>query len=223
MSENEAPEQTEQVETTDAESSQTDSWGEDFDAERAKSTITNLRQYEKQAKQLQKELDAAKAQLTEAKPVLDEYQALKKASQTDVERFQADLTAEAEARAAAEATANSYRDRAVKAEAKAIAATSFADAEDAIALLGNLDGYVEDGEIDTEKLSTDLGNLLKRKPYLGRVEGDKRMRPNPAQGQSGAASLTPLEVAAQMESGGDFKSASAVKADQLLALARKNK
>jgi hypothetical protein len=77
--------------------------------------------------------------------------------------------------------------RAVKAEVKA-AASGFADPEDAIAFLDMAKYTDDDGEIDTEAISTDLTELLERKPHLRRPEAApapesrKGPKPDPSQG-----------------------------------------
>lgn len=112
---------------------------------------------------------------------------------------------------------DSYRDRAVRGEAKALAA-NFANPDVAVRLLGDLRSYVDDnGDIDTDRLSGDLGDLLKREPYLARVTEPAGMRPNPAQGQSGAPALSPSQRIADSERQGDWKTSMRLKADALMA------
>jgi hypothetical protein len=95
--------------------------------------------------------------------------------------------------AAAKATA-----RAVKAEVRA-AAAEFADPEDAAAFL-DLSAYTsDDGEIDTEAISTDLEALLERKPHLRRAApADPKKpapRPDPGQGARPAEPSTDFRTA----------------------------
>lgn len=74
--------------------------------------------------------------------------------------------------------------RAVRAEVKA-AAAAFADPDDAAAFLDLTTYTSDDGEIDTEAISTDLEALLGRKPHLRRpaAEPEKRKpKPDPGQG-----------------------------------------
>ena len=67
----------------------------------------------------------------------------------------------------AEKRAVQLRDRAVKAEVKALAA-DFADPSDA-ALFLDLTKYAGEGDIDTDAIKTDLADLLKTKPHLAKA------------------------------------------------------
>lgn len=152
--------------------------------------------------------------LKQAEPLIQEAEAAKDAQRTDLERFQ-------DAAATATEQATKYRDRAVTAEAKVLA-REFANPDVAVRLLGDLTSYVdESGDIDTDKISADLSGLLEREPYLGRTQEPREMKPNRAQGQSGGAPLTPSQLARDKEQQGDWRGASAIKADQLLDLAKK--
>ncbi|WP_040815061.1 hypothetical protein [Nocardia concava] len=145
-----------------------------------------------------------------------QFDQLTEQSKTDLER------AQDEAKRLTE-RADSFRDRAVRGEAKALA-TDFANPDVAVQLLGGLSGYIDDqGDIDTDRIKSDLDALLKREPYLARVQEPTGMRPNPAQGQSGSAPLTASQQAAEAQSRGDWKAAGAIKADQLLKLAQQNR
>jgi len=90
----------------------------------------------------------------------------------------------------AEARAEVLRDRALdKVEAKA--AKSFADPEDARALLASrVDEFVDDGKVDVEAIEEALDDLLKKKPHLaaqggrrfqGSADGGARKGSKPAQ------------------------------------------
>lgn len=143
-----------------------------------------------------------------------EFDKLTEQSKTDLER------AQEEAKRLSE-TATAFRTRAVLGEAKALA-TDFANPAVAVQLLGDLSGYVgEDGDIDGDRIKSDLADLLKREPYLARVQEPAGMRPNPAQGQSGKPPLTASQQARESEKAGDWRKASAVKADQLIQLSSK--
>lgn len=87
-----------------------------------------------------------------------------------------------------------FQTRAARSEIRALAATNFRDAEDAVVYLDPA-GYIDDqGEIDTQQIETDLADLLKRKPHLGRTEdGPRTPRPDLSQGSAGrgAASSDP--------------------------------
>jgi hypothetical protein len=78
-----------------------------------------------------------------------------------------------------------YRDRAVAAEVKALAAENFADPADASHFLDLKDFVDDDGEIDTSEISKALDSLLKSKPHLAKPEGRPVLRPDRSQGSSG--------------------------------------
>ncbi|GIG63620.1 hypothetical protein Lfu02_79920 [Longispora fulva] len=114
---------------------------------------------------------------------------LEAAQQTDAERL-TQRAADAEARAQA-ATA-----RAVVAEVKALAGM-FADPDDAVALLGSLDGYADAaGDIDTDAIGADLADLLVRKPHLAKPAGPRTPRPDPGVGSRGDAPEVDYRTAA---------------------------
>ncbi|MBF6459810.1 hypothetical protein IU433_12260 [Nocardia puris] len=150
----------------------------------------------------------SKANADKAKQ-FDEFQA---SQQTELERAQNEAQRLA-------GRADSFRDRAVLGEAKALAG-DFANPEVAVRLLGDLRGYVDDdsGDIDTDRIKADLDTLLQREPYLARAQAPAGMRPNPAQGQSGAPALTPSQRAQEAARTGDWKAAGAAKSDLLLQL-----
>jgi hypothetical protein len=97
----------------------------------------------------------------------------------------------------ADVRAQGFRDRAVQAEVKALAATKFADPEDASAFL-QLGDYVDlDGDINTTAIQTDLDDLLQRKPHLARLDSKGgRPLPDKSQGSGGnnSASTKPEDI-----------------------------
>lgn len=95
-----------------------------------------------------------------------------------------------------------------------MAADGFADPEDAAAFL-DLSKYAKDGDIDTSAIKADLGDLLARKPHLGKTPISRPPAPNPAQG-AGEASASALIAAA--EASGDSATSIRLKNQQLLAL-----
>lgn len=105
-----------------------------------------------------------------------EYDKLMAAQQTAEEK------AQAEAKAANDRV-NALIERAVKAEAKALASDKFQDPEDATAFL-KLSEYAADGDVNTDALRADLDALLERKPHLAKSK--QGPKPNPAQGSSGS-------------------------------------
>lgn len=182
-------------------------WGDDFDAEKAWNLIQNLKG----------DKDKLQGRLRDAEPLLAEAEQLRKANLTEAQAAQEELAAAREQTDAAATIAARYRDRAVAAEAKARAAElNFADATVGVKLLGDLAEYISGDDIDTEKLSGALTALLESHPYLARSEdGPKRMRPNPAQGTSGAE---PLPLDAQIKAAqdsGDLMASIALKQQKL--------
>lgn len=153
-------------------------WGdpENFDAEKAWALIENLRT-EKKAPRLS---DEDKAKLAEYDKLLDSQKTAEQKAQ--------------DARVAAEKRAEALVARAVKAEVKALAASGFADPEDAAAFL-DLSKYAPaDGDVDTEAIKSDLADLLSRKPHLGKSPANRLPAPNPAQGSSASGSAEPSQL-----------------------------
>lgn len=157
----------------------------DLDDDRRKVILEQVSKPRNEAKNLRDRLKALE-------PKAAEYDKLAEASKTDLEKAQ-------EAASKATERISALTSRAVKSEVKALAAESFADPSDASAFL-DLSQYAdENGEIDTESIKADLADLLARKPHLGKGEGSRIPRPNPAQGSSGsgpakAAQLTEQDV-----------------------------
>ncbi|MGA5635072.1 hypothetical protein [Streptomyces lydicamycinicus] len=103
--------------------------------------------------------ERAKANAEKAK----RFDELDAASKSDVEKATERATK-------AEGQISALRQRAVRAEVKALAAKSFADPSDAAAFL-DLGEYVDDeGDVDTKGIEKALGDLLKSKPHLARQE-----------------------------------------------------
>lgn len=148
-----------------------------------------------------------RTKLRDLEPKAAEWDRLAEASKSELERAQ-EAASNSEKRAAA------LVDRAVRAEIKAMAADGFADPEDAAAFL-DLSKYAKDGDIDTSAIKADLGDLLARKPHLGKTPISRPPAPNPAQG-AGEASASALIAAA--EASGDSATSIRLKNQQLLAL-----
>ena len=140
-------------------------WGEDFDAERAWSTIQNLRQYEKRSAQLEKKVAA-----------MEEAEAERKRSEmSELDRLRADLEAATEARQAAEAKAQRT---AVQSQVVAAAASAgMHDPSDAMAHIGQsvLEGADVQEALDTLKSS---------KPYLFKSSTPAVSPTNPTGGKA---------------------------------------
>lgn len=193
-------------------------WGDNFDPQRAFDTITKLRDENKDIKSLASTLKKQGLSVDQALEAVAEVSKIRAEKQTDVERLQAEAQAAAEKISVSEGLATSFRDRAVAAEVKA-AAGQFNDPADAVALVGGLDQFVKDGEIDTDAITKAVADLAEKRPYLLAGGGQQpRMRPNLAQGQSGAPNLTPSQAAREAEKTGDRTRSSQLKADQLLQL-----
>lgn len=95
----------------------------------------------------------------------------------DVERIKREAAAEATSKANA---------RIVRAEVKALAAETFADAADAAPFLDLSQYEVDDnGDVDADQIRDDLKALLQRKPHLAKpvtATGPKTPKADPAQG-----------------------------------------
>lgn len=164
-------------------------WGEDFDAERARGLITKLRGEVKAAKQ--------PGLTEEQQQMLDEYELLKSASQTDAERLQAQLEAAQEA-AGQVPTLSAENLRLKVAITKGLPET----------LAARLQGSTK------EELEADADTLL------GMVTPGQQggFRPNPAQGTSGAGTGPTLEdQIAQARKDGNTKLAIRLESQKLLA------
>ncbi|WP_018385261.1 hypothetical protein [Wenjunlia vitaminophila] len=143
------------------------------------------REIEKLRREAAKYRTAAK----ELEPLAAKAREAEEAQKTEAERLSGQL-AEAQKRTAA------IQQRAVRAEVKALAATDFADPEDAHAFL-DLDSYADSGgEIDADRIREDLAELLKRKPHLAKTpEGPRRPAPDRTQGSSGNGNRSPSDPA----------------------------
>ncbi|MGQ3551700.1 hypothetical protein [Streptomyces rochei] len=167
-------EQVEQVETEPQEpESAPEAEGaeeEPFDRARAEAKI---RKANSEAKSLRE-------RLKELEPLAQKAKELEDAQKSEQERL-------AEQLKAAEDRIASVQQRAVRSEVRALAASEFADPDDAHAFL-SLDSYVtDDGDVDTAAIQRDLADLLKRKPHLGKPadSSPRSPRPDRTQGSSG--------------------------------------
>lgn len=142
--------------------------------------VAEARKWEKRAKE-----NASK--LKEAEPRLSEYDRLVAASKTEEERAK-------DAAAAAQARVEQLTNRAVMAEVKALAASSFADPTDASAFIDPKKYVTSDGDVDTEAIKADLSDLLSRKPHLGKPAERNVPAPNPAQGSSANGAPAPAQL-----------------------------
>ncbi|GAA2484646.1 hypothetical protein GCM10010406_21140 [Streptomyces thermolineatus] len=111
-----------------------------------------LEEWKRRAKDAEKEAKAHAARLKEFE-----------------DRDKSDLEKATERASAAEQRMSELRDRAVRAEVKALASAQFADPSDASAFL-DLSAYVtDDGDIDSTAIERDLADLLKTKPHLAKA------------------------------------------------------
>jgi hypothetical protein len=151
--------------------------GEPFDPERAWTLTQNLRT----------ELSEAKTKLQEAQPILDQHEQLRRASQSDLDRAREDIQTLTGER-------DSWRDRAVRADALAMA-DRFIDAEAALALIGDLSGYTGKDGVDTAKLTARFDQLAADKPHLvAAAPQPPGFTPNRAQGQAGTGGAPSLDA-----------------------------
>jgi hypothetical protein len=145
----------------------------------------------KEIEKLRKESAGWRTKYQETKPLAQKAQELEDAKKTEQERLTEQLTA-------AEQRMQSFRQRAVRSEVKALAAAEFADPEDAHAFL-DLNSYVDDdGDVDTAAIQQDLKDLLKRKPHLAKPADTSPRAPKAdrTQGSSGNGNRTPNDPAA---------------------------
>lgn len=160
--------ETQEPETApEAEPAKTDPWT-DPDAAR------------KEIEKLRREAAKYRTRAGELEPLAKEAQALKDAQKSEVQRLGEQLTA-------AQDRIKAVQQRAVRAEVRARAAAEFADPDDAHAFL-DLDAFVgDDGDIDTDGIRNELGELLKRKPHLAKPSDNSPRPPRPdrSQGSSG--------------------------------------
>lgn len=162
-----APETQEPETAPEAETAKADPWA-DPDAAR------------KEIEKLRREAAKYRTKAGELEPLARKAQELEDAQKSEQERLTEQLRA-------AEERAKAVQQRAVRAEVRALAADQFADPDDAHAFL-NLDAFVgDDGDIDTDGIRNELGELLKRKPHLAKPSDNSPRPPRPdrSQGSSG--------------------------------------
>lgn len=110
---------------------------------------------------LDAERSARAAAEKEAKAAKAELEELRKANMSEQEKAVAEAKEAGKAEALTVANA-----RLLKSEAKAAAGGKLADPSDAPALLGDLDRFLKDDEIDTKAMASAIDALVKAKPYL---------------------------------------------------------
>lgn len=145
----------------------------------------------KEIAKLRKEAARYRTRTKELEPLAKRAQELEDAQKSETQRLGEQLTA-------AQQRLEAVQQRAVRAEVRALAASDFADPEDAAAFL-DLGAYVgEDGDVDADAISSDLKDLLKRKPHLAKAQdtGPRSPRPDRTQGSSGNGARTPSDPSA---------------------------
>lgn len=150
---------------------------EEFDAKRAKEKI----------RKANSEAEGLRKRLKELEPLAAKAKQIEDAQKTEAERLQAQL-------AEREQQITDLRQRAVRSEVRALAASAFADPTDAVALLDPLSYIGDDGEIDTAQITSDLAELLERKPHLGKPKPEpERRRPAPDRTQASGANRSRIQ------------------------------
>lgn len=154
---------------------ETPPWGkdEDFDPQKAWKLLQNVKA----------DLEKAKSRPVlddDAKRKLDEYERLEQASKTDLERKTEEVTRW-------QTEAETWRGAAVASRIQALAATDFADPDDAVKALDASKYLDAGGVINDQAITADLAALLEAKPHYrraGEPSGPRLPAPNPAQGSS---------------------------------------
>jgi hypothetical protein len=136
----------------------------------------------------------------------------------ELEKLRAANMSEAEKATAAveQATrrAQALVERTVRAEVRAAAADTFADPSDAAAFL-DLGSYAgDDGDIDTDRITKDLADLLKRKPHLAKTPARTGPKADPSQGPKPGGTPDLAARIAQAQKDRDFPTAIALKRQQ---------
>jgi hypothetical protein len=176
------------AQTQQAESQQQEAapWGDDaeFDAEKAKKLIANLRGENTKLKNRPVLDDDSRRKLTE-------YDKLVESQKTEAQKL-ADETARWQSEA------EKWRSASVASTVKAFAATDFADPDDAVRNLDPSKYLDAGGVIDEKAIQSDLAALLEAKPHYRRAEGQqapRTPRPNAAQGSgvNGKAAADPAQ------------------------------
>jgi hypothetical protein len=168
--------------------------------EEGKQAIARMKEREKKARDAARSWTTVAAELGAKSP--EDLKALLSGKAKDADDQQQAAIDRAAREAAAEATAKANA-RIVRAEVKALAAESFADAADAAPFLDLSQYEVDDnGDVDVDQIRDDLKALLTRKPHLAKADAAKAPKgpkPDPAQG-----SKQPAPARNAMASGADL-------------------
>jgi hypothetical protein len=175
-------------------------WGSDaeFNPERAWNLIQNVRG----------ENDQLKQKIAAAQPAIDAIEQKRREEQGELATAREDLTRATEREAG-------WRAQAISAAAKSQAGDRFIDADAALALIGDVSGFVDGDKIDTAKITAALDKLAADKPHLVKQPVPQGFTPNRGQGQSGTV---PTSLDAQIKAAqdrGDVMGSIALKQQQL--------
>lgn len=164
--------------TPEPQAGPTDPWA---DPDAARREIEKLRRENAASRTKAKDRDTLAAKVAE----------FERAQLSEQERLQAQLAEE-------QKRSQALQDRTVRAELR-VAASGFADPEDAVAYLKDrLDTYVDaQGDVDEAQIAADLADLLERKPHLAKAapaatpaEPVSPRRPAPDRTQAAGANPT---------------------------------
>lgn len=164
---------------------QTPPWGDDanFNPEKAWKLIQDLR--------TDKEKLAARPVLDDdARQKLSKYDEIVKANQTDLEKAQGEVSRW-------QTEAEKWRGSAVASTVRALAATDFADPDDAVRNVEPGKYIDAGGAIDEKAIKADLDALLAAKPHYRRATDDgspRAPKPNPAQGGTNGTPTDPAQL-----------------------------
>ena len=172
---------------------QTPPWGDpaNFDPEKAWSLIQGLKADKEKLASRPVLDDAAKQKLAEYDKFVEAQKTEAQKAQEELHRWQSD--------------AEKWRGAAVASTVRALAATDFADPDDAVRNVDPAQYLGADGVIDEKAIATDLAKLLDAKPHYRRnaeQSGPRPPRPNANQGsgQSRSSADPAQEFATIMQS-----------------------
>lgn len=168
--------------------------GETFDPERAWNLIQNVKSENAQLK----------TSLADAKPILDAHEQQRRDEQGELTTAREDLTKAAERETA-------WRTRAISAEAKTLAGDRFIDADAALALIGDVSGFVDGDNVDTAKITAALDRLATEKPHLVKQPPPQGFTPNRGQGQTGSGGVSLDEQIKAAQASGNILQSIALK------------
>ena len=194
-------------------------WGADqgnYDPDKAATLISNLRDSEKAKKT---EIEALKAQLADAKPLLDaaEQQRQREQGETATLREQVGtLQAQLDA---AQTAAKANLGSALQAKAEALGASrpdgAFVNPTTAARLIDLTECLTDSGQINEAAIASKLDALAQSDPYLIASATPGARKPNPAQGQGNGA-VSAADAQQHAEKSGDVKGALRAAAQQLI-------